>query len=78
MVQSVKRWTPDLSSGVDLRVLSSCPTLGSIQGMEPTLKKEKKRKLSTVSFDLLSRNLLIMVAQYPSCGPRAYGCFFVL
>ena len=39
MVQSVKRPTLDLTSGLDLRVVSSSPMLVSILGMEPTLKK---------------------------------------
>jgi len=34
--QSVKHPTLDLSSGLDLRVMSSNPTLGSTWGMEPT------------------------------------------
>jgi len=38
--QSVKRLTLDLNSGLDLRVVSSSPTLGSTLGMEPTLKKK--------------------------------------
>ena len=35
-VQSVKRLTLDLSSGLDLRVMSSSPMLGSVLGMKPT------------------------------------------
>ena len=37
----VKCLTPDLSSGLDLRVVSLSPTLDSTLGMEPTLKKKK-------------------------------------
>ena len=40
MVQSVRVSTLDLSSGLDLRVVSSGPMLGSMLGMEPTLKKK--------------------------------------
>ena len=41
---SVKRLTLDLSSGLDLRIMSSSPELGSMPAMEPTLKKKKKKK----------------------------------
>ena len=34
--QSVKHLTLNLSSGIDLRILSSSLTLGSTLGMEPT------------------------------------------
>ena len=37
VAQSVKHLLLDLSSGLDLRVLSSSPTLGSMLGMEPSL-----------------------------------------
>ena len=40
----VKCPTLDLSSGLDLRIVSSSPALGSMLGMEPTLKKKKKEK----------------------------------
>ena len=36
VAQSVKRQTLDLSSGLDFRVVSSSPTLGSMLGAEPT------------------------------------------
>ena len=39
MAQSVKCLTLDFSSGLDLRVMSSSPALGSMLGMEPTFKK---------------------------------------
>lgn len=42
MAQEVKRLTLDLSSGLDLRVLSSSPTVSSLLGMETTEKKKKK------------------------------------
>ena len=39
--QSVKHPNLDFSSGLDLKVMSSSSTLGSVLGMEPTLKKKK-------------------------------------
>ena len=42
MAQSVKRLTLDLSSGLDLRVMSSSPALGSRLGVEPTEEEEKE------------------------------------
>ena len=39
MAQSVECPTLDLSSGLDLRVVSSSPALGFILGVEPTLEK---------------------------------------
>ena len=42
-VQAGKCPTLDLSSGLDLRVMSSSPALGSVVGVKPTLKKKKKR-----------------------------------
>ena len=39
MAQSVKRMTLDLSSGVDLRVVSLSPTLGATPGVKPALKE---------------------------------------
>ena len=36
VAQLVKHMTLDLSSGLDLKVLSSNPALGSTLGMEPT------------------------------------------
>ena len=33
VIQSVKRPTPDLSSGLDLRVMTSSPVLGSVLGV---------------------------------------------
>ena len=42
MGQSVKHPTLDLSSGLDLRVMSSSPILGSVLGMEPIRKKPKQ------------------------------------
>ena len=40
MAQSVKRMTLDLSSGVDLRVVSLSPTLGTTPGVKPALKEK--------------------------------------
>ena len=42
MAQLLECLALDLSSGLDLRVMSSRPMLGSMQGEEPTLKKKKK------------------------------------
>ena len=39
---SLECLTLDLGSGLDLRVVSSSPTLDSMLGMEPTFKKDKK------------------------------------
>ena len=36
MAESVKHSTLDLSSGLDLRDMSSSPILGSMLGIEPT------------------------------------------
>ena len=47
MAQSVKCPTLDLSSGLDLRVMSSSPTLGSVLGTilnKAYLEKKKKKK----------------------------------
>ena len=44
MVQSVKRLTLDLSSGLDLRLVSSSPTLGATLGVEPIKKKNGRKK----------------------------------
>lgn len=42
--QLVEHLTPDFSSGHDLRVVSSSPAPGSTLGVEPTLKKKRKKK----------------------------------
>ena len=44
VAQSVERLTLDLSSGPDLRVMSSSPALGSTLGIKPTLKKKKRER----------------------------------
>ena len=44
MAQSVKCQTLDLSSGLDLRVVSSSLTFGSKLGVKPTKKEEKTRQ----------------------------------
>ena len=41
VAQLVERPTLDLSSGLDLRVVSPSPTLGSVLGIKPALKKKK-------------------------------------
>ena len=51
MAQSVEHLTLDLSSGLDLSVMSSSPALGSILGMKPNggkknLKKKVKKQKS--------------------------------
>ena len=43
MVQWVKCPTVDRSSGLDLRVMSSGPALGSMLGMKPVFKKIKNK-----------------------------------
>ena len=43
MAQSVKLPTLDLSSGLDLRAVTSSPMLGSMLGVVPTQRKKKKR-----------------------------------
>lgn len=42
MAQPVKHLIPDLSSGLELRIMSLSPTLGS--SAETTLKKKKKKR----------------------------------
>ena len=42
---SVKHLTLDLSSGLDISVVSSNPTLGSMLNVESTLKKKKLKNL---------------------------------
>ena len=44
MAQSVKHPTLDLSSSLDLSVVSSSPGLGSTLDAEPVKKKKKKKK----------------------------------
>ena len=44
VAHSVKRLTLDLSSSLDLRVVSSSPALGSALGVKPTLTKKKERQ----------------------------------
>ena len=43
MAQLVEQLTLDFSSGLDLRVISSSPTLGSMLGVEPIYKKNNRR-----------------------------------
>ena len=57
--QSIKCPTLDLGSGLDFTVVSLSPTLGSMLGMEPTLKKKKKNSTCFGSHvGLISRLLL--------------------
>jgi len=44
VAQSVEHPTLDLSWGLDLRVESLSPELGSMVSVEPTVKKKKERK----------------------------------
>ena len=46
MAHTVKCPTLDLSSGLDLRVVSSSPALDSAWGVKPTQEKKKKKKRS--------------------------------
>ena len=46
MAQSVKHPTLDLSVGLELRVMSSSPVLGSTLSVKPTKTKKLKIKLS--------------------------------
>ena len=49
MAQSAEHVTFDLSSGLDLRVVSSSPMWGSTLGVKPTSKKKKRMKKAPVS-----------------------------
>jgi len=51
VAQSAKCPTLDLSSGIDLGVMSSSPALGSTVGMAPTSKKEIKK----IAYDIHTR-----------------------
>jgi len=46
VAQSVEHLTLDLRSGLDLKVLSSSPALGSMLGVRSTQKNKKKKKKS--------------------------------
>ena len=48
MAWLIKHPTLNLSSGLDLRVMSSSPVLGSTLGVELTKKKKKERKKKEV------------------------------
>ena len=61
MAQFVRRLTLDLSSGLDLTVMSSspvlAPVLGSILGMEPTYKtKQNKTKQNKTTQKAICEN----------------------
>jgi len=70
VAQSVKCPTLDLSSGLDLRVVSSNPMLGSMLGMEPTLKKKRlgffvfNSKQKLVGWHLLFKDFRIDLKVY--------------
>jgi len=53
VAQSVKRSTLNFRSDLDLKVISSSPALGSTLGMEPTLKKKRKKRFNDVQSTLL-------------------------
>ena len=44
LAQLVKHLSLDLSSGLDLRVMSLSPALGSTLGLEPTERRKRERK----------------------------------
>ena len=46
VARSVRHLTLDLSSGLDLRVMTSSPALGSMLGIKPTLKNKEKNSNS--------------------------------
>ena len=46
VAQSTEHPTLDLSSGLDLRVVSSSPALGSMMGMDLTLKRHIRKWLA--------------------------------
>jgi len=54
VAQLVKHLTFDLSSGFDLRVMSSSPMLGSVLGVEPTKKKKKRMSISFLHTSFLN------------------------
>ena len=45
MARSVKHWALDLSSGFDLRVMSSGLVLSSMLDVEPTLKSKLNKEV---------------------------------
>ena len=60
VAQPVKRPNLDLSSGLDLKVMSSSPTVGSMLGMEPTLKKESISLISNNEIERLVTETIII------------------
>lgn len=56
MAQLVQRLTLSLSSGLDLTVMNSSPTLGSTLDVVPTLKK--KRILATKDDEIVPNHTL--------------------
>ena len=58
LVGLIKCPTLDLSSGLDLGVMSSSLVLGPTLGMEPTLKKKKKKKKDEeTTFMIMARSV---------------------
>ena len=72
MVQSVKHPTLDLSSGLDLRILGSSPTLGSMPSMKPALRrlKIKVNKNKTLTSWARLRVLAWAVGSAGLCGDQ--------
>ena len=56
MAQSVKLLTLDLSSGLDLRVVSSSPALGSVPGISLLKKRERERERERESLSKYDEN----------------------
>ena len=54
MAQSVKHPTLDLSSGLDLRVVRSSPTLDLVLAMEHTLRNWKKKGLDGIDKKIIA------------------------
>ncbi|KAF0878395.1 KIF3B protein, partial [Crocuta crocuta] len=70
LAQLVKHLTLDLSSDIGLRVVSSSPTLGSVLGMKPTLKKKKVYKytgLQNHHHNLILEHFLLRLHSFSTC-----------
>ena len=73
VAQSVQCPTLDLSSGLDLRVASSSPALGSTLGMETTLKKKEKEKKVQLKMALeIYRTPKLKMILLPTLPPCLY------
>ena len=60
MVQLIKCPTLDLSSGLDLRIVSSSLALGSALSVKPTSEKKKKEKSIYTAFVCYSVTRIIL------------------